>query len=637
MQNRVSNSGHNHIRDYASTFKAVARTSATTIETNTGLASTGGHPIYWLNGNKVADNYVDFFDGTWDDEQDARAETGVFIAGTAQICSTEPLGCWTGVTNPLGGSANPTFGVLNSSTHGPLSGGSSASSDIKPMYGISPVFVVALTNTAPTVVFPLPDWSLTAGESFNYQFPDDTFSDADSGDTLTYAATRGDGSALPSWLSFNGLSRTFSGTPAPGDAGTLTVRVTADDGNGGSVFDDFNIVVATPSPTPTHTPTATPTHTPTPSPTPTATPTASPTPTPTHTPTLTPTPTPTAPLLSTARIASIQPSISGVTLSPGDRIQLRVNVFGRQGIRDQSLADDFSFEWTEDGRQIDDASGDSIMYTAPQTPGTYTVTASLDAHAECRGVEGGGNCIATFQIRVQRTSIAPAVASPTPEPENPPGDIPNILVDAEGSQYEVFTPEQGGTFDDGSVSITAGPGAVPNGELVGIRADEAGAASNAGAAHHRYTLAGSRYAISAVDADGDAISGYRFDSPIQVCIPLPEALRSRISDIAMIATDDDGVTTVLSSQVRLSPDDLSLCAGVGTVPATVAAGSRGAPEAVPTPVPAPTPEPPDTGGSAPSSSSALAWIMLLGIAAAFGAAAVATRRRKPHPSKRRRE
>src|SRR3712207_8916544 len=37
------------------------------------------------------------------------------------------------------------------------------------------------------------------------------------------------GGALPSWLSFNASTRTFSGTPANGDVGAFDVRVTGRD------------------------------------------------------------------------------------------------------------------------------------------------------------------------------------------------------------------------------------------------------------------------------------------------------------------------------------------------------------------------------------------------------------------------
>ncbi|MDE0684532.1 MAG: putative Ig domain-containing protein, partial [Candidatus Poribacteria bacterium] len=98
-------------------------------------------------------------------------------------------------------------------------------------------------NASPTVRTMIPDQTATVGTTFRYTFPVSTFSDAD-GDPLTYTAVRGDGSALPGWLTFNAGTRTFYGTPQAGDAGTLTVKVTATDGNGGTVSDSFDIIVS---------------------------------------------------------------------------------------------------------------------------------------------------------------------------------------------------------------------------------------------------------------------------------------------------------------------------------------------------------------------------------------------------------
>jgi len=86
----------------------------------------------------------------------------------------------------------------------------------------------------PTVANAIADQSATAGTAFSFAFPANTFTDADS-DSLSYSATKGDDSALPSWLTFTAASRAFSGTPQSGDVGTLAVKVTADDGNGGTV------------------------------------------------------------------------------------------------------------------------------------------------------------------------------------------------------------------------------------------------------------------------------------------------------------------------------------------------------------------------------------------------------------------
>ena len=103
-------------------------------------------------------------------------------------------------------------------------------------------FEIRGTNP-PTVATAIPDQSATAGTAFSYVFPANTFSDADTSDTLTYTATKADDTALPTWLSFAASTRTFSGTPQAADAGTVAVKVTASDGNGGSVSDAFDITV----------------------------------------------------------------------------------------------------------------------------------------------------------------------------------------------------------------------------------------------------------------------------------------------------------------------------------------------------------------------------------------------------------
>ena len=111
---------------------------------------------------------------------------------------------------------------------------------------------VTAVNDAPTVATAIPDQTATAGTAFRYQVPDTTFSDADTGDMLSYAATQADGTNLPTWLGFTAGTRTFAGTPAATDVETVSVTVTATDSNGGTVSDDFDIVVsAAPNAAPT--------------------------------------------------------------------------------------------------------------------------------------------------------------------------------------------------------------------------------------------------------------------------------------------------------------------------------------------------------------------------------------------------
>jgi Ca2+-binding RTX toxin-like protein len=72
--------------------------------------------------------------------------------------------------------------------------------------------------------------------TFTYTFPENTFTDPDSGDKLTYTATLMDGSPLPNWLTFNPDTRTLSGKSPKMQQ--LTVKLTATDKAGATVSDD---------------------------------------------------------------------------------------------------------------------------------------------------------------------------------------------------------------------------------------------------------------------------------------------------------------------------------------------------------------------------------------------------------------
>ena len=156
-----------------------------------------------------------------------------------QKAGSNSYGPWTDISNSAAAVTHTITGLTNGTAYtfqvravaGTVNG---APSDEK--------IATPRANSAPTVMTMIPDQTAIVGVTFRYQFSEDTFSDAD-GDPLTYAATRGDDSALPDWLDFDKATRTFSGTPQAGDAGTLNIRVTASDDNGRSVFDAFDITV----------------------------------------------------------------------------------------------------------------------------------------------------------------------------------------------------------------------------------------------------------------------------------------------------------------------------------------------------------------------------------------------------------
>ena len=104
-------------------------------------------------------------------------------------------------------------------------------------------FVIdTLPNRKPTVSAIVPDQANNEDTAWSYQVPAGTFSDADA-DTLSYTATLSTGAVLPSWLSFNAATRTFSGTPPQDFAGNVSLMVTASDGSA-SVTDTFVLTVS---------------------------------------------------------------------------------------------------------------------------------------------------------------------------------------------------------------------------------------------------------------------------------------------------------------------------------------------------------------------------------------------------------
>ena len=83
--------------------------------------------------------------------------------------------------------------------------------------------------------------------SFSFTLATNTFADPNS-ETLTYAASLSNGQALPSWLTLNGATDTFSGSVAT-TLGPLSIKLTATDTSGLSASETFQATIVAPAPT----------------------------------------------------------------------------------------------------------------------------------------------------------------------------------------------------------------------------------------------------------------------------------------------------------------------------------------------------------------------------------------------------
>jgi len=97
------------------------------------------------------------------------------------------------------------------------------------------------TNFIPYLKNQIPNQTDSTGHMFNFTVPDSTFIDDDGNNTLAYTATLSDGSELPSWLSFNPGTHTFSGTPAA--TGISIIKVTVTDNDSAKAWCFFNIAI----------------------------------------------------------------------------------------------------------------------------------------------------------------------------------------------------------------------------------------------------------------------------------------------------------------------------------------------------------------------------------------------------------
>ena len=157
VQNAASG-GHALVQDYSDHFAALGSTEAVEARVNTVTTHTStdqGVPIYWLNGPKAADEYQDFYDGSWDNRDPGRDEDGSEVDFDGNNADDR---IWTGSKeNGAEGFSSGNSRALGRSTvrYGSPGQGSGneisyqavSSSNSYRLYGLSYVFRVADTDT----------------------------------------------------------------------------------------------------------------------------------------------------------------------------------------------------------------------------------------------------------------------------------------------------------------------------------------------------------------------------------------------------------------------------------------------------------------------------------------------------------
>ncbi|MCY3951273.1 MAG: hypothetical protein OXG69_01850, partial [bacterium] len=158
IRRQVAATGHASIQPYAGFITVLGSTELDgNARENTGMWASNAHTdgststsmdsdgisIWWLNGDKVADHYHDFFDGSWDGGTDqssrARNQAGDERGNTWVWTGSNPDGTPHATSTQRLGQTAPRAGRLSADQ---ISNSSPSSNNSYAFYGMSPVFQV---------------------------------------------------------------------------------------------------------------------------------------------------------------------------------------------------------------------------------------------------------------------------------------------------------------------------------------------------------------------------------------------------------------------------------------------------------------------------------------------------------------
>ena len=143
---RVARNGHADIRPFSDHFRALVSTHEVDARDNTATnhvktPSDTDAPIYWVNGDKVADDYADFYDGSWDSRVPRNSAGNAISDGTIVLTGSLQSGRGQPRTRIGNRDSGVRIGRLDQGEGNEIDAGTGDNA-FRPLYGLSPVLTL---------------------------------------------------------------------------------------------------------------------------------------------------------------------------------------------------------------------------------------------------------------------------------------------------------------------------------------------------------------------------------------------------------------------------------------------------------------------------------------------------------------
>lgn len=246
-------------------------------------------------------------------------------------------------------------------------------------------------------------------------------------------------------------------------------------------------------------------------------------------------------------LGDVQMYLPGITLRGGQTARLGFNMFGTNGLLDNSLINrrDVTARWRTSDGDLSDDRGRVVSYTAPDNEGVYKISVVVK-----QTVPGG------IEQRDLEMVVHVVGSSGLVKPFKYSGQVPRNF-DANGLTYGAISYFQAKEYRPPAAAkalFKVRENSIPSYEWVGVHIKPGDVEPELQNQLDGYTAIGDVYTSQFVSKDGAPIINMSFISSAAICLPVPAEWNESLPSLIVMRIAHDGTLTMMNLPVRFQPD-----------------------------------------------------------------------------------